>query len=574
MKLPEALRINQEAEARSDATDLSAAIVCGFTSLQLHQFLSARLHQRFSCRKVQLAEIPYGDVIQGLRAVPRSTEATFLLLEWQDLDPRLGLRQADWNSKNQGDIEKTVRLRLRQLGESIEDVASHTPVVISFPVLDLPPSLQGAPGSLDPFSAILTASLCEFAVELQGMERVRILRAPGRTAPLAEDVRSNLRFGIPYTMEFQSFVCKRLVELAFPPPPLKGVITDLDNTLWRGIVGDDGPEEVHWNLDQGSHAHAIYQQALQSLHDRGVLLAIASKNSSEIAEAALAREDLRVDSRSFFPREIHWEPKSESVARILNAWNVGADSIVIVDDSAAELAEIKARFTEVNTVHFPTDTPAICVETIRDLMLRFARQNASEEDNIRAHSIKARESILAEREKSDPEEFLRNADSKASISFSLADDDRALELINKTNQFNLNGLRFTEKDWIDARDQDGAFVMTVGYQDKFGPLGKIAVLVGQQRGKCLEISRWVLSCRAFSRRIEHLCLQVLFERLQLDSIRLLYRPTERNKPLQDFLDQFSDSSIDEDSRIEISADCFRDKSPPIYHSTSFAHDSH
>src|SRR5437899_13061782 len=112
--------------------------------------------------------------------------------------------------------------------------------------------------------------------------------------------------------------------------PKKGLITDLDDTLWKGLLGEVCPEEVSWDLDHRSHMHGLYQQLLQALSAAGVLIGVASKNDSSLVEKAFQREDLILSRDAIFPMEAHWGPKSESVARILKTWNVAADAVVFI----------------------------------------------------------------------------------------------------------------------------------------------------------------------------------------------------------------------------------------------------
>jgi len=137
---------------------------------------------------------------------------------------------------------------------------------------------------------------------------------------------------------------------------------------------------------------------------------------------------------------------------------------------------------------------------------------------------------------SDEEAFLSSI--SASIRFDLsysATDDRALELINKTNQFNLNGKRFTPQEFVALLAQPDAFLLTVSYGDKFGPLGKIAALAGRRDRTTLKVGTWVMSCRAFSRRIEHATFQLLLEEFGPQEIEFDLIPTDRNGPLQEYL---------------------------------------
>jgi FkbH-like protein len=142
-------------------------------------------------------------------------------------------------------------------------------------------------------------------------------------------------------------------------------------------------------------------------------------------------------------------------------------------------------------------------------------------------------------------------------------DPRALELINKTNQFNLNGARFNESAWISHLQDPAAFLVVVDYEDKFGPLGKIAVITGKADNRKLFVDAWVMSCRAFSRRIEHQCLKYLFEKFAAEEIVFDFRETPRNGPLQEFFRPWSNGPLSGD--IHISGAAFSAKAPSLYH---------
>ena len=162
------------------------------------------------------------------------------------------------------------------------------------------------------------------------------------------------------------------------------------------------------------------------------------------------------------------------------------------------------------------------------------------------------------------DEFLKNAE--ASIVFSLGrdvHDSRALELINKTNQFNLNGKRFSESDWIGYLNEPGAFLLTANYEDKYGPLGKVSVLIGRDNGSLLTVDGWAMSCRAFSRRIEYQILRYLFDVFRFEEIIFEYRKTDRNGPLQGFFARLLQRPPD--SVVRISNRCFSQRAPSLYH---------
>lgn len=162
------------------------------------------------------------------------------------------------------------------------------------------------------------------------------------------------------------------------------------------------------------------------------------------------------------------------------------------------------------------------------------------------------------------DQFLRMNQSKIFL-HSRPDDDngRALELINKTNQFNMNGKRCTENDWKNLCNQENGFVISASYEDKFGPLGKIAVMVGFSEGRDATLTHWVMSCRAFGRRIEHCMLKYVFEKFNVEKIRLQYLPTLRNSPFLEAVKCIG--AIHARSEIEITHSQFAELCPNLYH---------
>jgi FkbH-like protein len=270
-----------------------------------------------------------------------------------------------------------------------------------------------------------------------------------------------------------------------------------------------------------------------------VLVAVASKNDPALASKALDREDLIMARKDLFPIEVNWQPKSQSVARILEAWNISADSVVFVDDSPLELAEVKEAHPEIECFLFPKSDDDAAYELLQRLRGMFGKEMIHADDKIRGQSLRnVRE--LANDASSAPgtsiDSFLSRLNAELIIDVANDPSDlRAFELINKTNQFNLNGTRLTKADFDARLAMPGAFLLTMSYKDKYGPLGKIAAMLGRVNVKQLEVDSWVMSCRAFSRRIEHKSLEYLFDKFPVEGISFNFRPTERNQPLQEFL---------------------------------------
>ena len=540
MKITEALKIQQS--ARADAAPFAVDLVCGFTPLHLQTLIGAHLQQRLPDRRLTVHPGLFGDVAGTLEACSRKTQhAIVIALEWQDLDARLGYRGAGkWGLAQVSDILTGAQSMLDRIAVAIDDLPAGIPVACSLPTLPLPPIFHTPGWQMAEAELALEAAVLQFALRILGRKTLALVnsRRLGEDSPSSSrlDLKSDLVNGLPYTVPHADAVASALARLVLPPPSKKGLITDLDDTLWHGLVGEIGPENVKWDLDSHQQLHGLYQKTLATLAEEGVLVGIASKNDPDIAGQALQRPDILLPPERVFPVEVHWEAKSGSVGRILQAWNIGADSVVFVDDSLMELAEVAAAHPGIECLHYPGSDAGAGLALLRRLRDLFGRPRLSEEDALRANSLRqgaALRSMASSAATADA--FLQQAEAVISIdSAPAAHDPRALELVNKTNQFNLNGLRYAEADWHQRLSQTGAVLSVVSYQDKFGQLGKIAVLQGRQDGETLYIDTWVMSCRAFSRRVEHECLKNLFEQYGATRIYLDFSPTAKNGPLQDF----------------------------------------
>lgn len=571
MKLIDALALIRR-PLPENAPVLRVLLACGFTPLHFETFLAAALCERSPAERVEVATGLFGDLagnIEGVR--PAASDVLVAAIEWQDLDLRLGVRNlGGWRVAELPDIVNSARRMLARLEKAILTVAASLPTYISLPTLPLPPLFTTASQQASGYELQLQHALSSFAASLATHARIRILSAPylDEVSPISNrfDLQSELFAGFPYQLSHASVLAELLAALIRNPSPKKGLITDLDETLWSGILGENGVDGISWHLDQKTHIHGLYQQFLASLASAGVLTAVASKNEPALVQQAFEREDLLIDKQSFYPIDVHWGPKSESVRRILKTWNIAADSVIFIDDSPMELAEVNAAFPDLECLLFRKTDYQGFWQLLRHLRDAFGKSIVSEEDAIRLDSIRTAASLQnsSNGDGTSLDTFLQDAKANVTITFGREKEDRrAFELINKTNQFNLNGRRLTESSWTAYFNDPDSFLMTVSYDDKYGSLGKIAVLLGRMQGKAATIDYWVMSCRAFSRRIEYQCLSWLFENLDLREISFAHQPTDRNKPIQDLLASISSAPLGKD--IRISHPDFSEKCPPLFH---------
>ena len=571
MNLVEALEIFKRA-LPEDAHPLRTFLACGFTPLHLQTFLAAHLRKRLPKQRAEVKTGLFGDLAGSIeRLQPSECDILAVVIEWQDLDPRLGIRSlGGWRTTDLPDIVKSANQAAARLEQALRRTSEFISVCVCLPTLPLPPLFTTPTRQAGAYELQLRQLVASFAASISSESSIRVLNTQRldelSPAQARLDVQSDLMAGFPYKLPHASAIAELLAALIQNPTPKKGLITDLDNTLWAGILGEVGAEGISWDLDQHTHMHGLYQQFLGSLASAGVLIAVASKNDLALVEEAFERKDLILSKESVYPFEVHWSRKSESVQRILKTWNIGPEAVVFIDDSPMEVAEVKAAFPETECIVFPTNDYQAIWDLLKRMRNLFGKSVISEEDSIRLKSIRGagvlRESLDATGGSLD--DFLQSAD--ASIRFTFAEqaaDNRAFELINKTNQFNLNGKRLTEAAWKTYLNDPATFVMAASYEDKFGPLGKIAVLLGRIQGKSLRIDSWVMSCRAFSRRIEYQSLKQLFEKFDAEEISFDYQATPRNGPLQEFFTELLGSPLTADMRLSRAA--FSEKSPSLFH---------
>jgi FkbH-like protein len=547
-------------------------LACGFTPLHLQTFLAAHLQMLRPENRITIQTGLFGDLSGNIERLELAgVDALAASVEWADVDPRLAVRTlGGWGPQTLVEIVESAGRNVARLQRALIEASHRVPVVVSMPTVPLPPMFTTRLNQAGFIEVQLQQTIALFAAALAHEPGIRIVNAQllGEMSPTSEryDVKADLTSGFPYRLPHASTLGSLLAGLIHSPQPKKGLITDLDDTLWAGILGEDGIDGVSWHLDRHTQMHGLYQQFIASLIGAGVLVGVASKNDASLVEQAFGRTDLLLSKKDIFPFEVHWSRKSESVQRILKTWNVKADSVVFIDDSPMEIAEVKAAFPEMECIVFPKDDYKGIWDLLKRLRDLFGKPFLTEDDAIRLRSIRDagawRDGVESGGDSA--EAFLRAAEAFLAFdSITPNGDPRSFELVNKTNQFNLNGKRFTESEWRSFLSDPMALVLTMSYKDRYGPLGKIAVVMGKTHGRRLHVSCWVMSCRAFSRRIEHQCLKYLFETMGTDEIVFDFESTPRNGPLREFLTELLGGPPVAGSSL--SREQFAANVPPLFH---------
>jgi FkbH-like protein len=339
-----------------------------------------------------------------------------------------------------------------------------------------------------------------------------------------------------------------LVELArevthlirsFKHAPKKVLVLDLDNTLWGGVVADDGLDGIELgDTSPRGEAFKAFQKYIVSLKQRGVLLAVCSKNDLAKAQEPFQKHPemvLRLDDLVSF--KANWEPKSENIRAMAPELNLGLDSFVFVDDNPAEIEIVRQFAPEVTTILLGPD-PSDYVAQLADCRL-FEPRSLTSEDAERTNQYRSdaqRKSLAAS--VTDMASYLESLQMEAAISeFMPVDVPRLAQLINKSNQFNLTTHRRSEAE-VSAVMKDKNFIgYSVRLKDRFGDHGLISIVIGEKSGDTMNIDTWLMSCRVLKRGVEE---EVLNELVRLAKARhcqsLLgtYLPTPKNEMVRDF----------------------------------------
>lgn len=314
----------------------------------------------------------------------------------------------------------------------------------------------------------------------------------------------------------------------------KCLVLDLDNTLWGGVIGDDGPNGIV--IGQGSaagEAFAAFQHYAAALTKRGVLLAACSKNDEANALAAFDQNPEMVLKRADFAAFVaNWNDKATNLRTIARELNIGIDALVFADDNAFERNLIRRELPTVSVPELPSD-PAFFADTISDSGY-FEAVSLTAEDRDRTHQYQADGArAMGAAQATDLGSYLRSLDMRlAWKAFDRTGLKRVTQLINKTNQFNLTTRRYSEEEVAAIIDDPTAVGMQFRLTDRFGDNGMIAVVIGRMTGADrMEVDTWLMSCRVLGREVERAILTVLLEEAHRQGAREIlgrYRATPRN----------------------------------------------
>jgi FkbH-like protein len=345
---------------------------------------------------------------------------------------------------------------------------------------------------------------------------------------------------IPFSQNYLPIYCEYICRLlaARVGKSRRCLILDLDNTLWGGVIGDDGIDGIKIGEgDATAEAHLGVQKMALSFRERGVVLAVSSKNEEIVArEPFKSHPDMLLKEEHIAAFHANWTDKASNIRLIAEELSLGLGSIVFLDDNPAERMQVRSELSEVAVPELPED-PALYVSTLIAAGY-FEVVTFSEEDSRRAkfYEENAKRTLILE-QSSDIDTYLTALDMCASfMPFDSNGRNRITQLISKSNQFNLTTNRYSENDVLNFELNQNFFTMQVRLTDALGDNGMIAVIICKKDTIAWEIDTWLMSCRVLGRRLELAILNELVEKAEVEGVKKLigyYKPTERNVIVRD-----------------------------------------
>ncbi len=318
----------------------------------------------------------------------------------------------------------------------------------------------------------------------------------------------------------------------------KVLVVDLDNTLWGGVIGEDGMAGIKVGSEYPGAAYQALHRALLDLSRKGILLAVCSKNNLDDAMEALENHPgMLVRAKHFAAMRINWTDKAQNLREIAQELNVGIDALAFLDDNPFEREQVRAALPEVTVIDLPKN-PLEYASAVRNCAA-FERLTLSAEDQQRTEMYAAqKERAGAEQTFQSKEDFFRFLEQGAELDpvsdLTLA---RVAQLTQKTNQFNLTTRRYTETQIAEMAKQPDWHIFSIKVHDRFGNHGLVGVAITHDAGEQCEVDTFLLSCRVIGRTVETALLAHLAESARQRGRKRLvgwFLPTKKNAPARDF----------------------------------------
>lgn len=329
----------------------------------------------------------------------------------------------------------------------------------------------------------------------------------------------------------------------------KAMVLDLDNTLWGGVIEEEGKDNIGIGQETSvGQAYSEFQQFIKSHKDLGVLLNIASKNDEEAVLEGLSVTDSILKQDDFISIKANWKPKSDNVIEIARELNILPDSMVFIDDNPAERELVVRQIPDIAVPELSRVENYI-KEINGNGYFEVTRLSADDMERNTMYKENAQRSQVALKYEN-YQDYLKALEMRALISpFSAAETSRIVQLANKSNQFNLTTRRYTQKEIEEIISDAGVIALYARLKDRFGDNGIVALVIGRIAGTVLHIELWLMSCRVLKRGLEKAMFDAVIlacREHDLKEIRGYYYPTQKNHMVKEFYGECGFAKVKED----------------------------
>ena len=355
----------------------------------------------------------------------------------------------------------------------------------------------------------------------------------------------------------------------------KIIVLDLDNTLWGGVIGEDGINGIQLSNHKEGQRFYDFQKQLKKMKERGVLLAIASKNNLEDVKPVFDLPDMVLKADDFVSKKISWEVKSQSIKEIESELNITEGGFVFVDDNPIERNLVKGECKEVTVLDFPEDT-SILSAFAEDLYKKYFRlpRLLDEDKKKTAMYFSASKRSEVKKACTNIDDYIRSLEINLDIHLMKQNEiARVAQLCGKTNQFNLTTKRYTESEIESMSDSKNYDIYVASVSDKYGVDGLTSVLIMKKETEDIEIDSFLMSCRVMGRKIENAIInEILNKYRDYKTIKASYVPTSKNKPVESIYELLGFKLISEENgkkNYQTSPDDYEYKQMGIFKNLSF-----
>lgn len=358
---------------------------------------------------------------------------------------------------------------------------------------------------------------------------------PSQSIEVITDYSMVINAELHFTPDYLNWLSQSIVELinVFQGKFKKCIILDLDNTLWGGIIGDDGLENIEIGTLGIGKAFTRFQKWLKELKNRGIILAVCSKNEENIAKMPfLQHPEMVLKSEDIAVFVANWNSKADNINQIQQILNIGFDSMVFLDDNPAEREIVRTHLPLVSVPELPEDPSNYLPFLISENLFETVSYSDNDLERTKQYQEEAKRVELS-KSITNMDDYLQSLEMTAKIGpFKELDIERIAQLTQRSNQFNLRTIRYTNIEIESIMANPKFLTVSVEVADKFGNYGLIGVVIIEMIETNAIIDTWIMSCRVLKRTVEHTVMNYVVEHLSNLNIQTLngqYIPTEKNK---------------------------------------------